>query len=242
LDALEKQLDKIFLNDDLTINFSFIGDSIIKMYFKELDYYYAKELPEDKGNGVSVRDLIRNRLLKLLIKYQDDEILLIAHSMGSIIAYDVLNYTSREININTLVTIGSPLGFPVIMGKIAADRKVKLPEPEKLKAPEAIRKKWYNLSDLEDKVALIYRLGANFDANSRGVKVIDKIIDNNYSINGKKNPHKSYGYLRSPEMATILTGFLDSVPERRFVSIIRKIFRTPISMMRNLKSLTKKTA
>ncbi len=223
LDVLEKQLDSIFLNDDLTINFSFIGDSIIKRYFRELDYYYARDLSKNNENGQSARELVGKRLINILKAHQEDEILLIAHSMGSIIAYDVLNFFSDGIKLHTFVTIGSPLGFPVIMGKIATGRNIEYPFPVKLKTPRAVTDKWYNLSDLEDKIALIYKLGENFDPNDQGVNVIDKIVNNNYSINGERNPHKSFGYLRTPEMVEIITTFLNSRSTGNFDKFIRRI-------------------
>lgn len=208
LDILEKELDLIFLNDDLTINFSSIADSIIHRYFKELDEYYSKDIPFEGENGKRARDIIRGRLVKVLEEHQEDDIMLIGHSMGSIIAYDVIQNLIPDIDIHTFVTMGSPLGFPVIMGKIAADRNANLPRINKLNTPESVKKKWFNLSDLEDKIALIYRLSENFDVNSAGVKVKDMVIHNNYEMNGEKNPHKSFGYLRTPQMAGIIYDFL----------------------------------
>ena len=41
--------------------------------------------------------------------------MLIAHSMGSIIGFDVLTFLATDIKINTFITIGSPLGLPVII-------------------------------------------------------------------------------------------------------------------------------
>lgn len=208
LDIVEKQLDSIFLNEDLTINFSGIADSIIHRYFKELDYYYSIDNPDSGNPDINARNVIRMRVLKELDHHINDDIMLIGHSMGSIIGYDVINYITNEIDIDTFVTIGSPLGFPVIMGKIAADRNIFLPKLNKLKTPEAVRKNWYNLSDLEDMIALIYRLSENFDANNRGIQVTDLIVHNNYEINGEKNPHKSFGYLRTPQMARIIYNFM----------------------------------
>lgn len=207
LDVLEKELDSIFLNEDMTINFSSIADAIIHRYFKELDFYYSKDISDTSFNSMEAKNIIHNRVVNEFQKHQGDDILLIGHSMGSIIAYDVINYIAPDIDIHTLVTLGSPLGFPVIMGKIAAERNISLPKLHKLKTPESVKRKWYNLSDLEDKIALIYRLSGNFDPNSSGVHVTDMIIHNNYQINGERNPHKSFGYLRTPEMARILYDF-----------------------------------
>jgi hypothetical protein len=140
LDILEEQLDKIFLNDDLTINFSFITDRIIHGYFNELDSYYAKECEDNSNENCKARDIIRKRTAQVINKYKDDEILIIGHSMGSIIAYDVLTFTIPENTIDTFITIGSPLGLPVIRAKIAAERNLKLPNSTKLKTPPGIQR------------------------------------------------------------------------------------------------------
>jgi hypothetical protein len=219
LDILEEQLDKIFLNDDLTINFSFITDSIIHAYFKELDSYYAKECADDGPLNCMARDVIRKRAAETIQKYKGDDILVIGHSMGSIIAYDVLTFTIPDVKIDTFITIGSPLGLPVIMAKIAAERNIKLPESTNLKTPPSVHKNWYNYSDLEDRIALIYNLTNNYDANLNGVKVKNFVVDNDYSINGKNNPHKSFGYLRTPELSKAIHSFL----ETRISKLLRKI-------------------
>ena len=39
LSYLESQIDKIFLNDDLTINFKNVTDKLIRKYFQDLDAY-----------------------------------------------------------------------------------------------------------------------------------------------------------------------------------------------------------
>ena len=48
----------------------------------------------------------------------------------------------------------------------------------------------------------------DYDGNSNGVRATDFIVNNNYEINGVRNPHKSYGYLRMPEFAEVLDEFL----------------------------------
>ena len=102
--------------------------------------------------------------------------MLIAHSMGSIIAYDVLTQNESDIEIDTLVTIGSPLGIPVIMKKIMAEQKIELDESGKLRTPDNICNKWYNFSDLDDKVALSYDLADDYGSNINQVQPIDQIV------------------------------------------------------------------
>ena len=208
LDYIEKQLSKVFLNDDLTINFSFISDMIIHRYFGDLDIYYSKTFIPKGRPACLAKDVIRERLVNVLKKYRRKEILLIAHSMGSIIAFDVLTEHLDDIQIDTLATIGSPLGIPVIRGRIAAEIKSNSGKQESLITPENVRCQWYNFSDIKDKIAFNYALQDDYGPNSAGIQVVDKLVFNNYEMNGERNPHKSYGYLRAPEFSELVEKFL----------------------------------
>ena len=209
LDYLEKQMDGIFFNSDMSINFSGITDLIIRRFFRDLDTYYSKNCYDRHKQERPAKDVIRAELAGVLQKHKNKDIMLIGHSMGSIIAYDVLTETVPDIKIHTFVTMGSPLGMPFIMSKNYDEQK-KLLKKKILRntTPENVQKNWYNFSDLDDKVALNYNLGDDYDENSHRVKAIDKIIYNDYIIDGERKPHKSYGYLRAPEFSQVLWEFL----------------------------------
>lgn len=207
---LNRQLHRIFLNEDFTLNYSFITDAILSNYFHDLEIYYKEESNVNVETTTKTKDLIRQRLVEVLKKYKNDNIMLIAHSMGSIIAFDVLTFLADHINIHTLLTIGSPLGLPIVVGKIAAEQRQRLNGQNFMITPPTILKNWYNFSDILDKVALNYQLSDDFSENKFGVKPIDFLVVNNYEINGITNPHKSYGYLRTPEFSKILTEFIVS--------------------------------
>ena len=207
LDALEKQMDRIFLNDDLSINFEHITDHILRRYFEDLATYYSATIEDNQNNEFLVKDLIRTELAKVLHKHRKKKILLIAHSMGSIIAYDVLTQVVPDIEIDTLVTIGSPLGIPIIIRKILAEQGYPTLEM-KPTTPDNVVHAWYNFSDLQDKVVLDYNLSNDYQTNSRGIGPVDKVVYNNYENKGERYPHKSYGYLRTSEMADVIHGFL----------------------------------
>lgn len=204
---LSDQLDRIFLNDDLSINFSSISDFIIHRFFSDLEVYYAAEDKAKLTVADSIREQVCRRLAEVLRKHRNQEIFLIAHSMGSIIAYDVLTRYVPDVMIDTLVTIGSPLGLPIIRGRIGAEMAADA-KPPVLKTPENIRTAWLNLADLRDKIALFYKLENDFAANSAGVKVTDRAVFNNYIYKGERNPHKAYGYLRSRELADAIDAFI----------------------------------
>ncbi|MBU2644109.1 lysophospholipase [bacterium] len=212
LDYMGGQLDRIFLNEDLSINFTSISDFIIHHFFSDLEIYYSADKQAHLSASDPIREQVCQLLARILRQHRRKEIFLIAHSMGSIIAYDVLTRYAPEIEIDTLVTIGSPLGLPIIRSKIAAEMAKTDTFIPGLKTPENIKTNWYNLADLRDKIAFYYHLKESFAPNTRNVQVIDQLVVNNYMYKGEKNPHKTYGYLRSPEMATIIDAFLSRKP------------------------------
>ena len=206
LDFIEKQIDRLFLNEDQSVNYSFISDFIIHKYFKDLEIYYSDKCND--GEKELKRIAIRKRFIDTLDKHKNDEILLIAHSMGTIIAYDVLWLKLTETKIDTFITIGSPLGIPIVISKIAQEYKIQFQQTKKLAVPEAVRSKWYNFSDLEDKVASNYNLADDYEPNGKGIQPTDFIVTNDYFIDGERNPHKAYGYLRTRELAKTIYEFL----------------------------------
>jgi len=215
-DQLKKQLDKILLKQDMTLNLSTVTDLILRKYFRDLQLYYSPQSVGPEHPETLIRDQVRNRVAEVIRRHQDKEILLIAHSMGSIIAYDILTRTAPELSVDVLVTIGSPLGLPVVMCKVYSEQKQNCQHVEKVKTPPGVRSAWYNLSDLDDRVAIDCQLAGDYGKNERGVEVIDRIVHNNYEYGGKRNPHKSYGYLRTPETAEIIDAFLNRGRSRVF--------------------------
>ncbi|NLA47828.1 MAG: hypothetical protein GX876_00025 [Bacteroidales bacterium] len=234
VDFLSRQMNRIFLNKDLTLNYSSITDTLMRRYFNDLKIYYSGDILDIESNeSLRAGELIRERLHSLLKAHRKDEIMLIGHSMGSIIAYDVLTFLAPDIRINTFVTIGSPLGLPVIVSRIAAENRQRNININRLTTPPGVIRKWYNFSDLHDKVAFNYKLSDYYFKNVHGVKPADMLIINNYECNGVRNPHKSFGYLRTPEFSEILNEFILSEK----LSFIQKTSRRFSRMTRSLKSL-----
>jgi len=135
--------------------------------------------------------------------------MLIAHSMGTIIAYDILTRLLPEIKIHTLITIGSPLGLPPVMNEFFRAKGGEVSKDMKLPAPEQVTRHWFNFADLEDPIATNFDLADDYSKNSRGVGPVDVIIHNNYRFGGERDPHTLYGYLRAPEVADVIRLFLE---------------------------------
>jgi hypothetical protein len=208
LKFIEKHIDRLFLNKNLTEKFPGASAKIIEHYFAELNTYYTHECVSLKNEDCSAKAAIRDRLLNILEEYAGYEILLMAHSMGSIIAFDVLSDPSVDLTVNTFVTMGSPLGMPPIVVRNFEAQKAFLPQLKKPEAPNCITTHWYNLSDRRDTIALDHTLRDDYGSNQQGVKAIDLLLRNDYKINGETNPHKSFGYLRARETAGMIDVFL----------------------------------
>lgn len=177
-----------------------VDDVILEHRFDDLWHYHAE------------RDFarrVRTRLSERLKAFRSHRILLVAHSMGSVIAYDVLRMLEREdpaLRIDHLVTAASPLGLAKVKLKFEG-------EHGPLRVPNNVAA-WTNLADGEDVVAIMGSLGTDYAASERGVGVADQRVVNGYRRpDGTQNPHKSYGYLRTPEFSGIAARFVADRPE-----------------------------
>ncbi len=208
LDKLEKKLDRIFFEEKSFINYEYFTNLIIRNLFKDLDAYYNKNCPVTAYANLPTREALRGRLADLLHKHRNKSILLFSHSMGTIIAYDVLTRMVPDVTVDTFITMGSPLGLPVIMKRIYEEQGRDYRKEKQLPAPENIARAWYNFSDLGDPVAANYNLADDYRPNSKGLGPQDVIVYNNYKYGKLRDPHKSYGYLRAPEVARVIEEFL----------------------------------
>ncbi|WP_370875396.1 alpha/beta fold hydrolase [Methylobacterium amylolyticum] len=155
------------------------------------------------------RDAARDRLAAALAEAAQDDphVLLVAHSMGGLIAYDVLRAAERDGTPDghlppacTLVTLGAPLGLAEIKLKLEA-------EHGDLRVPASLSA-WINLIDREDIATVGDDLAGIYAANAAGVAPRDVPVINAYRApDGRENRHKSYGYLRTPEFSRVVAGF-----------------------------------
>ncbi|HIF9351748.1 TPA: hypothetical protein ACX6R0_003717 [Photobacterium damselae] len=133
---------------------------------------------------------IEKPLIRLLKEYRHHSITLISHSLGTVIAYNVLQKlaaqrTTQDITIDKWITLGSPLGLASVKAQLKRNLQGSLAVPENVSA-------WHNYSDKRDIVCIDGDLADDFARNNLGVSVRDFQVVNAYP----GNPHKSYGYLR----------------------------------------------
>jgi hypothetical protein len=125
-------------------------EAIIKKAAMEAYYFlFNKEYVRPKdGKRFHVRQELRSRLLEKLkaAKEEAEKIVVISHSMGTMVAYDVLRNCPDCPPVDTLITLGSPLGVREVQQEIKASGK------KSVDFPAATLRRWINIYDPLDPI------------------------------------------------------------------------------------------
>jgi pimeloyl-ACP methyl ester carboxylesterase len=142
----------------------------------------------DKG----LRQRIRQRLRDVLTSVGDRPVTLVAHSLGSVVSYEVLQtMAASSLRLQALVTLGSPLGIQEVQDLL---------DPAVTTVPERVPR-WNNYSDPLDPVALDMNLASDFAPSQRDIRVQDEAIVNSQTRRfWSFNPHAAVGYLAHPSV------------------------------------------
>ena len=225
INFFKRQRDKLLFSEKMHVKFPSFTDLIIKHFFKDLDIYLTQKCVEENKSDYLAKDIIRDRVTNALKKHKQKDILLIAHSMGTIVTYEVLIQSEKELEIDSLITIGSPLGVPFIFDKLKNGLSVVPEDNNKLRTPENINTEWINLADTEDKVAQSDDLKELFKSNAKDVGPTSHLVKNDYQSEGIENPHKSFGYLRTSELAQIIDDFLCRGKNKFVIWLTKKFYQ-----------------
>ena len=188
-----------------------INEAVIKRATADLGAYLLTRTTGSK---------VRTRLQEPLIDaFNDkDDICIVAHSMGSIVAYDVLWKLSRmseythvqalKPKVKLFLTIGSPLGEAGVRGNL-----YDAPERGEDRYPKNIIKDWVNISAKDDFIAHDPTLANDFRNMRTKHKYVQSIKDikniyNCYTQNGQSDPHKLYGYLAHDKVAAQIINWM----------------------------------
>lgn len=190
------------LGDWLPFLIPWLANERIETHIRDLNRYAF-----DHGG---VAGSIREQLVRPLkaARAEGREVLLLAHSMGSVIAWDVLwELTHRDhedYSLNTLITMGSPLGQTFIQKRIAG-----IGESGARRYPGNIRR-WINFSAWGDLTATDPTLSNDFHGMLEA-GLIDAIEDrriyNWFRLDGTLNVHAEYGYLANREVGQCIAEF-----------------------------------
>jgi hypothetical protein len=140
-----------------------LGEAAIDAFTRDVYVYLTNK---------SVRKAIDGIVLASL---SDGPCVVVGHSLGSVVAYNVLRNASTTIGVRRFVTVGSPLGIKAI--------KRKLDSP--LSMPTCV-KSWFNAMDERDVVALHPLDSTNFNISPsiENKTDVDNYTDNRHGIAG----------------------------------------------------------
>lgn len=167
-----------------------LADETLELHLRDLRRYTK--------NDDDIAEFTR-RLLKVpleLAAAAERPILLLAHSMGSVIAYDALwqlsQGSSPQVSVDTLITLGSPLGQRYIQRRLLGAS-----EQGAQRYPDNIRR-WVNISAYGELTALDTELKNDFGEMEtlgllEGIEDLDTF--NYFRQDGDLNVHAEYGYL-----------------------------------------------
>ena len=161
---------------------------------------------DNHGNvGYEIRGMLKSLLRPILDK--NESVLVIGHSLGSVIVYDTLWELSRtEVHTGKVdfLSLGSPLGLKFIQNKLQGRQY-----PNKQKFPDNIRH-WINVSSVGDTTAVDKHISDDFSAMLK-YGLVDSIEDyykgvfNFYRDENGLDCHSSYGYLVNPTVGEIIS-------------------------------------
>jgi hypothetical protein len=178
-----------------------IPDPRIKVSIQETANYFSNH----DNTACHIRQLQKTPLREAAKR--GERVLLIGHSMGSIIAYDSLwelhHLEGYKSCIDRLLTLGSPLGMNYVQRRLAGCDAGHLGH-----YPCNINE-WVNISSRGDLVALDPSLANDFQAMVdnqcvNSIRDMRNDIMNNYRDEKGLNVHKSYGYLANPHVAQVI--------------------------------------
>jgi hypothetical protein len=165
-----------------------IPGAIIRRHLADVAYYIG--LPDMRN---TVLNVVRNEIEAYA--GPDDGLVVVSHSLGSIVAYDLLadpNNSLGQRNVKLLVTAGSPLGLGLVKANVLG--KV---DGEPAAVPSTLpdtRGSWINAYDALDIVALVHPLAPEFTEHADG-QIVDERTFN------PSNPHAIIDYLADPDIA-----------------------------------------
>ena len=179
----------------------FLPDPAVRATVQETARYFNNE-----GDvGQQVRELLKAPLREMFAK--GDRVLVVGHSMGSVVAYDALwELTHIEKNpgrVDLFLTLGSPLGM-----RFTQQRLLGTHEKGRRRYPHNIRS-WTNMTSHGDLTALDAGVRDDYKAMIT-FGVVESITDVNAGIFNffrndlGLNVHRSYGYLVNPRVGEVI--------------------------------------
>jgi hypothetical protein len=187
----------------------FLGRRFAPAATRRLMHEATRYLKDRDGVGAAVRSALRTSLTTAW--RSDERVLLLGHSLGSVISYDTaweLTHIERSTGeISLLMTLGSPLATRFVQRSVRGASEV-----GSARYPHGIRR-WVNMTARGDTTALQPRVRPLYHEMLE-LELIDSIedfveFDNFFRGSLGLNPHEAYGYLAQPLLAEIVGDWLE---------------------------------
>ena len=165
----------------------------------------------EEGIGSEIRHMVKDAIETAWAQRQ--HILMIGHSLGSVIAYDAMWELSHEARhppagtIDLFMTFGSPLATRFIRGRLRGQRR-----SGRTRYPTIIRH-WENYAARGDTTAFRPRLRPCYGEMLK-LGQLESLTDHidlytHFRGDGGLNPHEAYGYLNHPAIAGRIAAWFD---------------------------------
>ncbi|WP_313823443.1 hypothetical protein [Citricoccus sp.] len=164
-----------------------VSARVIEEYFTDVAYYLG---------CADVRQTVLAIVERALADVPRDEpVVVVGHSLGSVVAHDALTRGARGRPIALVATTGSPLGLPVVQRHLlgGAGSAGEGPAPVPAVVPDR-RSAWVNGYDVRDVVAILNPLGPRLKQALAG-----QVRD--VPVNAGEEPHAVIGHLENAAVA-----------------------------------------
>lgn len=146
------------------------GKRVASVFLSQAAAYLYKPGLKEK-----IDDLVMMQIINGLSK--NEKVVIISHSLGTVVAYDLMRRLRHQVKVKLLLTAGSPLGIEIVKRRLGPPL-ICLPNIDK----------WINVSDSEDFVALQTKLTSTTFG-------CDKIENIDRLDNGNEDAHDILRYL-----------------------------------------------
>src|SRR5678815_5105239 len=168
---------------------AWITRRIVRAFLRDVnDYFYVP------ARRATMKESVLER-----IRVGGGPFVVIGHSQGSLLAYDVLcDLDPGAYPVDLFVTVGSPLGITEVQDQIRS-----LTRQKSLRAPRCV-KRWINVADAIDPVALDSTLAGEI----MGPTSIQDFTASN--PDAPRHPHSGSGYLRTEVVQTAVRNAVET--------------------------------
>jgi hypothetical protein len=165
----------------------FIKRPLMRVLLRDVHHYLFNTNHSPRpGSSFKVRDEVRGRFVRDLAEVDGGPHVVVAHSLGSVIAYDCLKRVADTKKVDMLITLGTPLGLSEVQDKLK-------PEWSKDDGYPGELPRWVNVVDRLDPVCAADPLITNDYRRAKQSIVVDEVV-----ANGGVMRHPSGKYFRQP--------------------------------------------